>query len=40
MSESKYRAEMERRKKAAHNGQGPSLPTVTEGRKMLVKMEE
>ena len=40
MSESKYRAEMERRKKASQNGQGSSLPTVTEGRKLNLKMEE
>ncbi|GHJ89182.1 hypothetical protein NliqN6_5584 [Naganishia liquefaciens] len=40
MSESKYRAEMERRKKAAQNGQGSTLPTVTEGRKLNLKMEE
>lgn len=40
MSESKYRAEMERRKKAAQNGQGSSLATVTEGRKLNLKMEE
>lgn len=39
MSESKYRAEMERRK-AALNSQTPSLPTVTEGKKMHMKMEE
>lgn len=40
MSESKYRAEMERRKKAALSSQSPSLPTVTEGKKMQMKMEE
>ncbi|KAI5450516.1 hypothetical protein NCC49_002973 [Naganishia albida] len=40
MSESKYRAEMERRKKAALSSQSPSLPTVTEGQKMQMKMEE
>jgi hypothetical protein len=40
MSESKYRAEMERRKKTALSSQSPSLPTVTEGQKMQMKMEE
>ncbi|KAJ9101099.1 hypothetical protein QFC21_003317 [Naganishia friedmannii] len=39
MSESKYRAEMERRKKALQ-AQSPALTTVSEGSRAQVKMEE
>lgn len=39
MSESKYRAEMERRKKALQ-AQSPALTTVSEGSRVQVKMEE